>query len=240
MKKLSEGASLASLILVALLIAGCDNGSTDSGEEYVYASVRFIHSAPNTEQIDFAYIVYDSDYYANAVEEVSYGEQNGYFGFVAGSRSFRAYLSGTSLSVANVTVTLAENGKYTIVANDLDATINPDLLAIADTTQIAPEGKSFLRFLNVSADAPDMDIKRADSSLLVTGLGRYEASGYIELDAGTYRFTAVSSGSDIQLLALDPLTFTSTVCYTVILSGTAYALPGAQLNAKIYQETGVD
>jgi hypothetical protein len=239
MKRLSEGVSLASLILLVLVIAGCDDGSTGSDDDYVYASVRFIHSAPSTDMIDFAYMVYGENYYADAATEVSYGEQNGYFSFAAGSRSFRAYLSSTSISAASVTFTLAENGKYTVVANDLDAAINPELLAVADTTQLASEGKSFLRFLNVSADAPEMDIKRADNSLLVTGLGRYEASGYLELDAGTYQFTAFSSGTDLQLLALDPLTLTSTVSYTVILSGTAYALPGAQLNAKIYQETGV-
>jgi hypothetical protein len=240
MKTLFWGGMIAGSILVTLALGGCDSNTTGSDEEYVYASVRFVHSAPSTELIDFAYLVYDSDYYADAATEVSYGEQNGYFAFVADSRTFRAYVSGSSLSAASITISLAENGKYTIIANDLEAAINPSLLAFADTTGAPDSGKVLLRFVHVSADAPNLDILKSDSNPLVTDLSRYQASGYVEIDAGTYEFTAVSSGTDTKLLTLDPMTLTSGVNYTIILSGSAYGLPGPQLNARIYQETSVE
>ncbi len=238
MRTLCRGSSLASLILMALMLAGCASNSTDSDD--TYGSARFIHSAPSTELIDFTYLVYDSDTYADIANQVPYGQQHGYFSFLTGSRIFRAYLSGTSLSAASVTVSLAEHQKYTVIACDLDAAINPSLLAFADTTGAPDSGKVFLRFVHVSADAPDLNILKADSTPLVTNLERYQASGYVELDAGTYDLTAASSGTDAQLLALDPLTLTSGLSYTVILSGSAYALPGPVLNAIIYQETGVE
>jgi hypothetical protein len=240
MKTLLWGGIIAGCILVALVVGGCDSKTTGSDEEYAYASVRFVHSAPSTEQIDFAYLVYNSEYYDNAATEASYGDQYGYFLFVAGSRSFRAYLSGTSLSVASITIPLAENGKYTIVAGDLEAAINPSLLEFADTTVTPDSGKAFLRFIHVSADAPDLDILRADSSALVVDLKQYQASPYFELDAGTYEFSAVSYVSGTELLKLPPFTLTSGISYSVILSGTAYSLPGSPLNAVIYQEMGVE
>lgn len=238
MKTPGKWSRMVFVILLPLLFAGCSKNSTGS-DEYVYASVRFIHLAPSTELIDWTYLVYDSEQYADLVTEVPYGEQNGYYAFVSGSRSFRAYLSGTSLSVANNTFSLADNGKYTVIANDLDAAIDPELLAFPDTTEVSASGKALLRFIHVSADAPDMDIIKTDQTRLVTDLEQHQASGYIELDPGTYQFTAVSSGTDYALLTLEPITLTSGVNYTVIFSGTVYGLPGVVLNGKIYQETGV-
>lgn len=238
MRTLCKGSCLASLILVPLMLAGCADNSTDSDD--TYGSARFVHSAPSTELIDFTYLVYDSDAYADIATEVPYGEQRGYFVFITGSRTFRVYLSGTSLSVASVTMPLSQSTKHTIIACDLDAAVNPSLLAFADTTGSPGSGKVFLRFVHASADAPDLNILKADSTPLVTDLGRYQASGYVELDAGTYDFTATSSGTDAELLALDPLTLTSGLSYTVILSGSAYVLPGPELNAILYQETGVE
>jgi hypothetical protein len=238
MRTLCRGSSLASLILMALMLAGCASNSTDSDD--TYGSARFIHSAPSTELIDFTYLVYDSDTYADIANQVPYGEQRGYFMFLTGSRTFRAYLSGTSLSAASVTVSLAEHQKYTVIACDLDAAINPSLLAYADTAGAPDSGKVFLRFIHASADAPILNVLKADDTPLVTDLERYQASGYVELDAGTYDFTATSSGTGAELLALDPLTLTSGLSYTVILSGSAYVLPGPVLNAIIYQETGVE
>ncbi len=229
--------SLALLILFSLALGGCGKKSTSS--ETVYTSVCFIHSSPSSELIDFSYLAEGADYYTDIVSEASYGTQHGYFSLVAGSRSFRAYLTSTSLAIASITVSLTGNGKYTIIADDLDAAINPSLLAMADTTVVPDSGKAFLRFVHVSADAPDLDITLADSSPLITDLKRYEASGYVELDAGTYKFVAVSSDSGNVMLDLPPLTLTSKLNYSVLLSGSAYGLPGSELNAKMYQEMGV-
>lgn len=201
--------------------------------------MRFIHSSPSSGLMDFSYLAEGATYYTDIVSEASYGTQHGYFALVSGTRSFRAYLTSTSLAVANITISLTGNGKYTIIADDLDAAINPSLLAIADTTVVPDSGKAFLRFVHVSADAPDLDILKADSSSLITDLKQYEASGYVELDAGTYEFVAVSSDSGNVMLDLPPLTLTSKINYSVLFSGSAYGLPGSELNAKIYQEMGV-
>jgi hypothetical protein len=240
MKRLLKGNIIVFITLVSLMLGGCESNSTDSDEEYAYASVRFIHSAPSTELIDFAYLVYGEDYYADAVTEASYGEQYGYFAFVADSRTFRVYLSETNLSVANTTISLTENGKYTIIATDLEATINPELMGVADAFETPPSGKVFLRFIHASADAPNLNIIKKDSSALLSDIARYQASDYVELDAGTYEFTAVSSDSGTELLTMPPLTLISSVIYTAILSGSVYGLPGPELNVRNYQETGVE
>jgi hypothetical protein len=217
---------------------GCSKNSTDSDTSY--ASVRFIHSSPSSGLIDFAYLGQDVNYYYSIVTEAAYGGQYGYFSLATDSRSFRAYTSETSLSIASITFSLEENRKYSIIADDLEAAINPTLLGIEDTTAIPDSGKAFLRFIHISADAPDLDIVKADSSLLITDLKRYNASAYVEMDAGTYDFSAVTSGSENTVLTLPPLTLTSGINYSVIFSGSAYGLPGAELNVKIYPEMGVE
>jgi hypothetical protein len=237
MKTFLRGDIAILFALCALVIGGCSRKSTNGDD--TYGSVRFIHSAPSTDLIDFTYLLYDSDQYGDVATEVGCGEQNGYFVFLSGTRTFRVYLSGTSLSIASATTSVEENRKYTIIACDLDAAINPSLLAFADTTVAPSSGKAFLRFIHVSADAPDLDVQATGGALVVQDLGQYEASGYAQLDAGTYEFTVMSSSSQAQLLTLPLLTLTSGVSYSAILSGSIYGLPGAELNAKLYQETGV-
>lgn len=238
MKTFRWGSVVVLTMIMVLVFWGCSKKKSTNSDT-LYASVRFIHSSPSSELIDFSYLGEGADYYTDIVTEASYGTQHGYFGLVAGTRSFRAYLTGTSLSIASATASLKENGKYTIIADDLDAAINPSLLAIADTTVVPDSGKAFIRFIHVSADAPALDIIKADSSLLITDLKRYEASGYLKMDAGTYEFVAVTSGSDNAILTLPPFTLTSGINYSVIFSGSAHGLPGAELNAKIYPEMGV-
>lgn len=227
------------LIIVGLLVTNCETITGTEDDELAY--VRFIHMAAGTDEIDFIYKDLDDDYYYVIVYEVTYGEQYGYYYFVADSnRNFRAYLSGTNLVVASATITLEEDGKYSILATDFGTSINPSLLVISDTTITPSSGKVFLRFLHASADAPELDIIGDKGVFTVTNLSQYQNSTYTELDAGTYEYSVVSSDTGSELLHVDAMTLISGVSYIIILSGSISGLPGPEFNAKIYQETSVE
>jgi len=146
-------------------------------------------------------------------------------------------------------------------------TINPSLITVEDTAETAPEGKAFVRFMHASADAPDMEIQKADGTILATNLSRYQLSGYVEMpdmeiqkadgtilatnlsryqlsgyveiEEGTYEFSVCSSETGEELLLSDPLTLSSGNNFTVIISGSFGSLPSPMLNARLYQETNL-
>lgn len=237
MKTLSKALMLTPILGLGIMMFGCDEGVNNPQQTYEYGSVMFIHSAASTGEIDFTYLSLDQPNYEYIYQGAVYGGQYGYYYFVRGSRTFQVYLTNTNIAVANVTILLEEDQKQTVIAVDLEATLNPELLAFEDTLAIPESGKTFLRFIHASADAPDLDIHTPEDSTLVTNLSRYQASGYLELEAKTYEFGIFLANSTEQLITLNPMTLISQNNYTVILSGSIDGLPGPAFNGKIYQET---
>jgi hypothetical protein len=230
---------LTLIIAVNTVFFGCDEGITNSEPTNEYGRVGFIHAAASTGEIDFKYLSLDEPVYEYIFQGATYCGQYGYYYFVTGSRSFRVYLTNTNISVASDTIVLAEDEKYTIIANDLEATINPELLAYPDTLALPATGKVFLRFIHVSADAPDLNVHDANDSLLVSILVHYQSSAYLELDAGTHEFDVYFSDSLVPYTTLDPFTLISGNNYTVVLSGSVDGLPGPAFNGELYLETGL-
>ena len=230
---------LVLIIAWSIVFSGCDEGITNSEPIYEYGRVGFIHAAASTGEIDFTYLSLEQPIFEYIFQGATYGGQYGYYSFVTGPRSFQVYLTNTNISVANVTLPLAVDEKYTIIAHDLDATINPELLTFPDTLALPADGKAFLRFIHVSADAPDLDVHDANDSLLVSTLEHYQTSGYLELDAATYEFDIYFSDSLEPYTTLDPFTLISGNNYTVVLSGSVDGLPGPAFDGKLFFETGL-
>lgn len=232
--------------IIGLMVSGCGESLTESEEGPIptetteEAEVRFIHSAASTDEIDIYYLDLNSDYFEGIVANAEYGKQYGYYNFYTGTRSFEAYLTGTNLIGATITYEFENEGKYSVIATDFGATLNPSLGIFPDTTDLPPVGSAFLRFIHASADAPDIDIHGGDDTPIVESLSRYQTSVYFELDAGTYVYRAVTSDTGTDLPRLDPITLISGMSYTAILSGSVNGLPGPGFNIKTYPETSIE
>ena len=201
--------------------------------------IRFIHSAATTGGIDIYYLDVGTDQLEGIISNAEYGKQYGYYEFDSGSLGFEAYISGTDLLAASVIDDFQDGWKYSVVATDFGATLNPTLLVVADTTGTPGTGNAFLRFLHASADAPDIDIREADGTTIFEDLSRYQPTTYIEMEADTYFFRVVSSETGDDLPEISAITLLPGVHYMAILSGTVNGLPGPGFNVKMYPETGI-
>ena len=232
--------------VIGLMVSGCGESVTESEEVTTptesteEAEIRFIHSAASTDEIDIYYLDLNNDIFEGIISNAEYGKQYGYYSFNSGTRSFEVYLAGTNLTGATVTGEFEDGGKYSVIATDFDATLNPSLIVFPDTTDAPPIGSAFLRFIHASADAHDIDILGGDDTPIVESLSLYQAAAYIEIDAGTTVYRAVSSDSGIDHPRLDAITLLSGVSYTAILSGSVNGLPGPGFNLKMYPETSIE
>lgn len=220
---------------------GCQDSSTQPEQETRtdYAQVQFIHSATSASELDVAIRDLDDDQLYIFESDVAYAHQYGYYDVLSGEREFKVFLPSSNITVADANVTILEDQKYTLIAYDLEATLNPDLLVLTDTLSIPDQGKSFVRFIHTGIDIPAIQISEKDSSQTLSEISWLESSNYIELQNRTYLFKIVSSLTREILLEAVPVTFLSGQVYSIIFSGSTTGITALDFNAKVYRETSI-
>ncbi|MEJ0030212.1 MAG: DUF4397 domain-containing protein [Bacteroidota bacterium] len=94
-----------------------------------------------------------------------------------------------------------------------------DLLVLNDDTSAPAAGKARVRFLNLSPDAPDVDLQFADTGAPVaTNVSFKEPTTFTELDANKYAFQ-VKTSSGGALLTLPNVVLLDGWSYSVIVRG---------------------
>jgi len=244
MNRMMKFANLLLFAYIGLNFSGCGESVTQiedtvTPESTGTTEIRFIHSAASTDAIDFYYLDLNTNSMDGIFSYAEYGTQYGYYDFGSGAFGFEAVLSGTNLSGASIADDFEDGGKYSVVAVDFEATLNPALLVFTDTNEEPLTGNTFFRFIHASADAPDIDILGTDDIPLFEDISQYQATDYLEIGAGTYFLRGVSSGTGDHLPEIGAITLLSGVNYTAILSGTVNGLPGPGFNVKMYPEPSI-
>lgn len=102
------------------------------------------------------------------------------------------------------------------------------LLGIAEAydpcVRVRDRCKAYVRFVNLSPNAPPLDVAVAGGSRLFQNVSYTTRSRYVPIDPGTYALQLMPSGSRQQGLTMDPVTFergtSSTVCAVGFIDGT--------------------
>ena len=146
-----------------------------------------------------------------------YTDHTGYLRFFAGNRTLQIGPAGANNVVADTTMKFEDGKAYSVFVVD---TFNKvDLLVLDDNTDSPAAGKAKVRFLNLSPDAPDVDLQVADTGApLATGVSFKEPTGFTEIDANKYAFQVKASSGDV-LLSLPNTVLLDGWSYTVIVRG---------------------
>ena len=146
-----------------------------------------------------------------------YTDHTGYLRFFAGNRTLQIGPAGANNVVADTTMKFEDGKAYSVFFVD---TFNKvDLLVLDDNTDSPAAGKAKVRFLNLSPDAPDVDLQVADTGApLATGVSFKEPTGFTEIDANKYAFQVKASSGDV-LLSLPNTVLLDGWSYTVIVRG---------------------
>jgi hypothetical protein len=233
----------ASPVIFLLILFACNSTVNDSPAPETptseVAHVRLIHSASSSAGLDFTYKDVSDNYYYVLQEDATYGNQYGYFDLYTGQRQLKVYLSNSQIAVADITLSLVKDQKYTLVACDYEATINPKLLAFDDTLAIPESEMSYVRFIHAGADVSRILVSDNDDDTTVAALDRLQASAYIKLPSQTYRFRASTNQPQDILIEDIPVTFLPGQNYSIVFSGSVSGLTAIGFNAKVYRETSL-
>lgn len=181
------------------------------------AMVRVLHGSPDAPSVD----VFVNDAKVDALSGAEFGQITGYVAVPGGTYSIKvcATADNTICPIGPVDLTFAAGKKYTVAASDLLASIDANVFE--DIANPAAD-KASVRVVHLSADTPAVDVLTQDGSAkVVENLAYPNATGYLELAAGSYDLK-VCANADNTVCPLDPgaLDLAAGTAYSVFAVGS--------------------
>jgi hypothetical protein len=196
-------------------------GAAPAAAQAEQARVRVIHASPDAPAVD----VYVND--GKAITNLAYKGVSDTLSVPAGSYAVKVTATGATDAVISANLTLDAGKSYTVVAVGKLADITAKVF-VDDSSALAA-GKSRLRVIHASPDAPAVDIAVAGGPVLISNLAFPNASDNLNVDAATYNVEVRPAGTTTAALSAPNLSLESGKYYTVLAVGLLAGSPALEL-----------
>ncbi|RWY47861.1 DUF4397 domain-containing protein [Mucilaginibacter gilvus] len=215
------------MCLLAVSLSSCLKNSNDTVQPPI-ALLSVINASPDAPPLDF----YLSDNKANAY---SFGFGNGldYISAYTGKRTATFTAAGTKTVYKADTLTLNENRYYSLfLANTAG---HEEFVVLKDTIVKPADTKASVRFINLSTDAPAVDLVIKDGATLFANKSYKGFSGFVPINAAKYTLEVRQAGTTTVLATITNVMLNNGSLYTIWLQGLAAAgtIDAKKLSAKI-------
>ena len=204
-------AGLSVVCLLSLLLSSCLKEQPAYAPPPV-ALVSFFQASPDQPALDLYFN-------SNKVNwnPINYGYGVGYFRAYTGQRTVNLYVTGVMSKVYSDTTTLKQDSVYSLfLAN---STAHPELFRLNDTINQPPANMASIRFVDLSPDAPAVDLALNDS-VKVSNRSYKGFSSFIPVTGDKlYTINVLQKGTSTVLATLPGITLNARSVYTIILSG---------------------
>ncbi|MEN8077849.1 DUF4397 domain-containing protein [Clostridioides difficile] len=178
----------------------------------VDTNVRIIHAVPNAPNVDV---------YVNGsllTSNLAFGKISKYTTLTSDEYEFQLFITGTyDKPLLSQTIPLITNSNYTVsivtLANNLF------LFRLKDDNVPLNKSQAFLRFINLSSNAPLLSLSLPNSIVLFNGAEYLETTGYYQLSSGIYNFEVLLGSSEITSKYIKNITLDSGKFYTIYIIG---------------------
>jgi hypothetical protein len=210
-------ARLCAVCLLSVLLSSCLK-SNNSYYSPPVAFVSFIQASTNEPPLDF----YMNNNKVN-LAFINYGDGLDYFRAYTGKRTLSFYSAGTMTQLFSDTATLSVNVAYSVFLTNASATsASPSILLLTDSVSKPASGKANIRFVNVSPDAPAVDLAVLDSAAFISNKAYKGYSSFLPMQGGkTYTFNVLQHGSNTVLATLSNVPISAGLVYTIWFHGLA-------------------
>jgi hypothetical protein len=219
---------IALVCLMPVALSSCLKTNNSSYYNPPVALVTLIQASPDEPSLDF-YLDNDK---VNGVS-LGYGSTIDYFRAYARQRNANFFITGTMNRVFTDTITFLPNYIYSVfLANKASS---PELVKIVDTLSQPATGKASIRFVNVSPDAPAVDLVVKGGAVVVSNKSYKGHSSFVPITGETtYTFEVHQAGTATVLATLPTTTLKAGFVYTIWLQGLATPTNGTDgLSANI-------
>ncbi|HEY9000531.1 MAG TPA: DUF4397 domain-containing protein [Mucilaginibacter sp.] len=200
---------------LSLLFTSCLKSKNDDYTPPPSAYVTFFQAATGEQPLD----LYFNNNKVNQVP-LGYGFGLDYFQAYPGLRTVNIDASYTNSLIYSDTIRIKPNIAYSLFL--INNPVNLGLFLLTDSISQPAAGKATLRFINVSPDAPAVDLAVKDSAAFVTNKGFKGFSSFIPKTGNqTYNFEIRQHGTNTVLTTLSGVTLNNGLVYTIWLHGLA-------------------
>lgn len=180
--------------------------------------VRILHASPNAPAVD---IYADEDL---IVDNLAYAEFTQYLPVPPGNYNVKVYPAGkTTNPVINTDVYIPE-GTLTNLAV-VGKLPDISLFQISESIIPANYGNPCVRFVHLSPNAPAVDVKLEDDTIVFEDVSYKEVTNYVCVPAGTYSFKVTPTGSNDVVLTIPDVKLDSNLLYTIYAVGLVGGTP---------------
>jgi hypothetical protein len=198
---------MASALVTAFGFAGARPAAAQAAE----AKVRVVHGSPDAPAVD----IYINS--AKAIGDLAFKDVSPWATLPAGSYDVKVTPAGGTDGVIEANLTLEGGKYYTVVAVGRLADIKAQVFV--DNFSTIETGKARLNVVHASPDAPAVDVAVAGGPVLVPGLAFPNASGSVDVAAGTYDVEVRAAGTTTVAFSAPGLTLQEGKLYTVYALG---------------------
>ena len=220
----------AGIIGMICLLSALFSSCLKDNNRYVVqlaALVTVINASPDSQPLDFFMN-------QNRVNNfpITYGNGVDYFRAYPGNRTANFYVAGSQQKVISDSLTLQVNKYYSIfLANHIS---KPDVVFLTDSISAPAAGMASIRFINLSPDAPAVDLGIQGGAVLASNKAYKGVSLFVPVQGGnTYTLEIRQAGTSTVLASISNKTLHSGAVYTVWLQGFAAATDQTKLAAQI-------
>lgn len=185
-------------------------------EEEVNVNISYLRVF-NASPTFGTYNLYTNDKMINT-GPIPFGGSLAYAQFEAGTHSIKFTTAGDVTSLLTKQVTLAAKKVNTLYLIDKDDKLDAIFVVDGDAG-VTSSDKAFVKFINLSPDAPALDLKVKDGASLVTSKAYKTGSEYAQIDPKTYSFEIKDSATGNVKTTLTDVVFTAGRYYTIISRG---------------------
>jgi len=197
------------LLFSLALISSCEKGAP---AEAPMAAVSIFNASPTLSTYD----VYVNDTKVNSAA-LPFGGAVSYNNLNPGTYNIKFTTSGRPESVLTKSTTLIQNTYFSYFL--INRSSNLDGLLITDDLSAISTTNTFVRFINLSPDAPALDVVINGGATVTTNKLFKEASTFTSLVAGTFTFDIKDKTSGTVLASLPGSVLAAGSHYTIIARG---------------------
>lgn len=218
--------TLAALaVLLTAATTGCSDNNSNPVSPTPTARVMAVHASPDAPAVD---LLVDGSVVGSGL---AYPSNTGYLTVGAGARNVKVNVAGTSTTVIDANVTVANGLNYSVFACDSVAVIGAVVL-VDDLTPPA-SGKSHVRFVHLSPDAPAVDIAVQGGPVVFPNIAFQGSTAFAPVDAGTYNLEVRLAGTGTVVLSVPGVALQAGKIYTVFARGFAGGSGAQALGAQV-------
>lgn len=183
--------------------------------------IRVFHASPNSPAVD----VYAND--DLIVEDLSYENISPYMPVPAANYNIKVYPAGTMTDpVINMDVYIPSNIVFNVAA--IGALPDISLYPIPEPSVAQDSGNACVRFVHLSPNAPAVDIKLDDGTMVFDNVAYKGITNYACIPAETYTFTVSPAGSTDVVLTVPDVKVAANIYYTIYAIGLLGEDPSLQ------------